>query len=258
MPTLSAILITQDEERNIERCLESIRHLADEIIVVDSGSTDRTHEICMKYNVRWEHHNWAGFSGQKNYADTLATCDWTMSIDADEAPDAQMQAHIEQLKAGGFQDGCAYVMRRLTNYCGSWIRHCGWYPDAKVRIWKTGTAEWRGDVHEGLSYSFTPKEITLRGDLLHYSYYSVGEHAARQQKYYTLAAREAFQKGRRCSMARVVLEPLWTFVRCYIFKGGFLDGHAGYLVCRLSAHYTMMKYATLREMCLRDTESDTK
>ncbi len=248
MNTLSAILITQDEERNIERCLESIKEVADEIIVVDSGSKDRTEEICKRYGIKWEHHDWAGFSEQKNYANGLATGDWIMSIDADEVLDDSMKAHLQKLKRDGFEEGCAYVMKRLTNYCGHWIRHCGWYPDAKVRVWKRGTAVWRGDVHEGLVYQEKPREIVLDGDLLHYSYYTVNEHAARQQKYYTLAAQEAYRKGRRCTMLRVVLEPMWTFVRLYIFKGGFLDGHAGYLVCKLSAHYTMMKYANLREL----------
>lgn len=248
MITLSAVIITQDEERNIERCLASIHDIVDEIIVVDSGSHDRTQEICEQFNTTWVHQDWLGFSEQKNYANSLAHGDWIMSIDADEAPDEMMRNHIKRLKEGLFQPGCAYRMKRLTNYCGSWIKHCGWYPDDKVRIWQRGTAQWQGDVHEGLHYTTPPQEIVLEGDLLHYSYYSVGEHAVRQHKYYTLAAEEAFKNGRRCTMLRVILEPIWTFIRLYLLKGGFLDGHAGFLVCKLSAHYTMMKYAILREL----------
>lgn len=248
MNTLSVIIITHNEERNIGRCLDAVKEIADEIIVVDSGSTDRTQEICLQYKVKWVHHDWEGFSQQKNYADSLASCDWIMSIDADEVPDEQMSAHIMRLKHGAFQHGHAYRMRRLTNFCGHWVHHCGWYPDAKVRIWERGTASWVGDVHEKLSYSKFPQIDSLEGDLLHYSYYSVAEYDVRQVQYYTLAAHEYYAKGRSCTMLRIVLEPLWKFISIYFFKLGFLDGSAGFYISKLSAHYTMMKYALLREL----------
>lgn len=248
MKTLSAVIITQDEERNIQRCIESLKPVADEIVVVDSGSTDRTRSICIDHDVRFFAHNWEGYSAQKNYAETLATGEWILSIDADEALSPQLQQSILSLKQGGFCANKVYELKRLTNFCGSWIHHCGWYPDAKVRLWQKGTARWEGTIHEQISFSHHPQCVTLRGDLYHYSYYTIGELADRQPRYYRLAAQEAYEKGRRCGRTAVVLKPLWTFVRDYLFRGGFLDGSAGFVLCRMNAHYTFMKYATLAEL----------
>ena len=141
-----------------------------------------------------------------------------------------------------------YQFNRLNNFCGSWIHHCGWYPDAKVRLWPTGQAQWQGTIHEELNHSACPTVTTLKGDLLHYSFYSIDEMTLRHRRYYLLAAQAAHHAGRKATMASVVLKPLWAFLRGYVLLGGFLDGHAGYLVCRMNAHYTFMKYATLREM----------
>ena len=248
MTTLSAVIITQNEERNISRCLNSLQGVADEVVVVDSGSTDATKEICLSHGTRFTHHDWQGYSGQKNYADTLATCEWIFSIDADEALSEPLRRSIIQLKAQGLKDGTVYRVNRLTNFCGQWIHHCGWYPDAKVRIWRKGAAHWEGTIHEQLKFTSPVRIVQLKGDLLHYSYYTLDELTSRQAKYYKLAAQEAFQKGKRCSGASLFFKPLWSFLRDYIFNGGFLDGTAGYTVCRMKAHYTFMKYATLQEM----------
>ena len=248
MTRISAIVITQDEERNIGRCLSSLQGIADEIIVVDSGSTDATETICQQFGARFVHHPWAGYSGQKNYADSLASHPWTLSIDADEALSPTLRSTLAQLKEQGLDNGSVYQFNRLNNFCGSWIHHCGWYPDAKVRLWPTGQAQWQGTIHEELNHSACPTVTTLKGDLLHYSFYSIDEMTLRHRRYYLLAAQAAHDAGRKATMAAVVLKPLWAFLRGYVLLGGFLDGHAGYLVCRMNAHYTFMKYATLREM----------
>lgn len=248
MIQISAIVITQNEERNIGRCLQSLQGVADEMIVVDSGSTDDTENICRRMGAHFVSHPWKGYAEQKNFANGLASHPWLLSIDADEALSPTLRDELLQLKASDQLDPqCVYRLRRLTNFCGSWIRHCGWYPDARVRLWPRGTAQWQGDVHEQLAYASHPRVVTLRGDLLHYSYYSLDELARRQPRYYHTAASEMAQRGRRCGMASVVLRPLWTFLRDYLLRLGFLDGAAGFIVCRMNAHYTFMKYATLRE-----------
>lgn len=248
MDRISAIIITQNEGRNIGRCITSLKGVADEVVVVDSGSTDDTENICRELGTTFQHHDWEGYSGQKNYAETLATGSWILSIDADEALSEELRESLLLLKTSEPSSETVYSFCRLTNYCGHWIRHCGWYPDEKVRLWRKGTCEWDGVVHEELKYHRTVKQIRLQGDLLHYSYYSVEEHAARQVKYATLAAQKAHEQGKRSPAGALVVKPLWTFLRGYIFKGGFLDGRAGFVVCRMAAFYTLVKYAILREL----------
>ena len=247
MNKISAIIITQNEERNIGRCIESLQGVADEIIVVDSGSTDGTETICRKAGVHFEHHDWEGYSGQKNYANGLATHSWILSIDADEALSPTLRESLLAWKQEEHPQG-AYRLNRLTNYCGHWIHHCGWYPDPCTRIFPKDAARWDGLVHEKLTFNFQLSTFNLKGDLLHYSYYSVDEHAKRQLHYATLAARKAHEAGKKVGAAGVWLRPKWNFFRNYILKGGFLDGTAGYTVCRMSAYYTFMKYALLRDL----------
>lgn len=247
MEGISAVIITQNEERNIVRCLRSLQGIADEVVVVDSGSTDQTESLCRAAGARFISHPWEGYSAQKNFADSQATQPWTLSLDADEALSSALRQSLLQLKQRGMDRGTAYAFNRLSNYCGSWIKHCGWYPDRKTRLWPTGAAEWDGVVHEELRFASPMKEVTLQGDLLHYTYYTLQEHAERQVRYAALAAQKANARGKRYNALAARLSPLWTFVRNYVFKGGFLDGHAGYQVCRMSAFYTFMKHEMLKE-----------
>ena len=245
--TLSAVIITKNEGRNIGRCLESLQGVADKVIVVDSGSTDGTEEICRRAGVRFEHHDWEGFSGQKNYANSLATGDWILSIDADEALSEELKGCIIAMKNNPPDDSTVFDMNRMTNYCGHWIRHCGWYPDWCCRLWRNGKARWEGIIHEVLVFDGDVKHERMAGDMHHYSYYSVGEHVARIAHYAPLSAEKDFERGKRCGVAAIVLRPVWTFIRSYFIKGGLLDGWAGFTVCRLSAMYTFVKYAELYE-----------
>ena len=248
MDKITAVIITQNEERNIGRCIESLQGVADEVVVVDSGSTDGTEAICRAAGVHFEHHNWAGYSGQKNYANSLATHPWLLSIDADEALSPELRATLLRLKEVGLEKDVAYSVNRLNNYDGQWIHHCGWYPDARVRLWHKGIAEWDGLVHEELRYTVPVRYQKLKGDLLHYSFSSFEDFSRRQTHYASLAARKAHEAGKKTSAIGVWLHPGWTFFRNYILKGGFLDGHNGYIICRMSAFYTFLKYAQLREL----------
>ena len=256
MEKITAVIITQDEERNIGRCLESLEGVVDEVVVVDSGSTDGTEALCRAAGARFVSHAWEGYSGQKNYAGSLATHPWILSIDADEALSPTLRESILALKHSDNSQlsivNSQFSFNRLNNYCGHWIHHCGWYPDRKTRLFRRDMMEWDGTVHEELrpknsQFSILNSQF-LKGDLLHYTYYDVADHAARQIKYATLAAEKAFAQGRRAKRSDLWLKPAWTFLRGYFFRLGFLDGHAEFLVCRMSAFYTFLKYAALLEL----------
>lgn len=256
MERISAVIITQDEERNIARCLESLKGVVDEVVVVDSGSSDRTREICKdheeQFNIfNFQYHPWEGYSGQKNHANKIATYSWILSMDADEALSPTLRESISALRLTDTEPNIVFDMNRLNNYCGHWIRHSGWYPDRKTRLFHRDAVEWDGTVHEVLRQKNPQKPIQshlLAGDLLHYTYYSVADHASRQIKYATLAAEKAFENGKCSHCGDLWFKPAWTFLRNYIFRLGFLDGHAGFLVCRMASFYTFLKYARLKEM----------
>ena len=256
--TITAVIITQNEERNIGRCLRSLQDVVDEIVVVDSGSTDATESICRGAGARFERHSWEGFAGQKNYANSLASCQWILSIDADEALSERLRESIRQLKTAGDETqtgNIVYSFNRIANYCGHWIRHSGWYPDWCCRLWKKDAARWDGVVHEELHFDGEVHHKKLVGDLEHYSYYSVSEHLTRISKYATLGAEQYYERGKRCGAASIVLRPLWNFIRNYFLKGGILDGWAGFTICRITAMYTMVKYAELYRLCHKTVDS---
>lgn len=244
--TLSVVIITFNEERNIARCLNSIEGLADEIIVVDSHSTDKTEEICRNFGVRFFSRDWEGYAAAKNFGNAKAQSNYILSLDADEALSEELRNAIRGEKERGFSG--AYAFNRLTNYCGQWIKHSGWYPDRKTRIWPTNRATWEGElVHEVLKIEQMPVKI-LKGDLLHYSYYSQEEHEKQIEKYTDFSARKAYNRGAKSSYFKIFYKTVFKFLRDYIFKLGFLDGSAGFTICRLSARAKYLKYAKLRKL----------
>jgi len=243
---LSAVIITFNEERNIGRCLTSLEGVADEIVVVDSLSSDKTREICESFEVKFFTEKWRGYSEQKNYANSLAVNDWVLSVDADEAVSEDLKLSILKWKSSE-KPGFARF-NRLTNYCGQWIRHCGWYPDTKLRIFDKRQAHWQGDVHERLKFDNNIKVEFLNGDLLHYSYYSVDEHVAQTNKFSTLAARELVKKGKEILFFKILVSPAAKFLRKYFLNLGFLDGYYGYFICRMAALQTFLKYFKARQM----------
>lgn len=248
MNKISAVIITLNEERNIRRCLESLVPVVDEVVVVDSFSDDATKEICSEFQVNFFSHPWEGYVATKNYANNLASNDLILSIDADEALSEQLAASIKKVKSGSIE-GKVFSMNRLMNYCGQWIRHCGWYPDTKVRIFDRRTAQWSGKkVHETLVYPSHYQEIHLEGDLLHYSFYTPEEHRLQMEKFALLSAEEMVENGKHPNKLTACLHTGWKFLRDYLFKGGFLEGKNGWTICKTNAYGVWYKYLKAREL----------
>jgi len=251
MEKLSVVIITFNEEKNIERCLKSVQSIADEIVVLDSFSTDKTKEICESFGVRFSAHKFDGHIQQKNRALALASNEWVLSLDADEAPDEELLNSIKQALENPTSE--AYYFNRLTNYLGKWIRHSGWYPDQKLRLLKKSKGKWAGiNPHDKIEMLDGIKPQYLKGELLHYSYYSIEQHIDQINKFTTIGAFEAHKKGRKSNMAIASIKSFWKFVRDYFFKLGILDGYYGFVICSLSAWATFNKYLKLRELIKTD------
>ena len=244
---ITATIITFNEERNIERCIRSVEGVADEVIVLDSLSTDRTAEICQSLGVRFESRAWEGYSESKNYLNSLVITDYILSLDADEALDDELKSAV--LKAKADPTPQIYSVNRLTNYCGKWIKHSGWYPDVKVRLFPKEGSYWDGAiVHEELIYPKELKEVQLDGHLEHYSYYSFEDHRTRADKYSSLTAQKMHKAGKKASILKPYLSALGRFVSMYLLKAGFLDGRMGFKIAQISAQSNVFKYKELRRL----------
>jgi glycosyltransferase involved in cell wall biosynthesis len=245
---ITATIITYNEERNIARAMESLR-CCDEIVVVDSGSSDRTAEIAQKLGARVIESPWGGYARQKNYAAECAGNDWILSVDADEALSEALEGEIWQIKKSGPRFD-AYTMPRMAQYLGRWILHSGWYPDRKVRLYHRGKAEWVGEyVHESVVVRGTVGH--LESDLLHFTCTSLSEHLKSMDRYTTLAAEQLVSQNRRIGYRQLVLDPAWTFIRTYIFQRGFQDGIEGLTIAWMAALYNFVKYAKAHNMAPR-------
>lgn len=243
---LTGVIITFNEERNIDRCLNSLRKVCEEIIVLDSFSTDRTEEICRNHQVTFVQHAFDGHIQQKNRALSLAQTEWVLSLDADEALSPELEAAILSIKKEPNAD--AYSFNRLTNYCGHWVKYCGWYPDTKTRLVRKDLAEWQGvNPHDRLELIKQGVLKHLPGDLLHYSYYTKEDHYKQIHFFGNIAANELFLKGKSVSIYMLFLKVLNQFVKSFFIKRGFLDGKAGFLISIRSAYATYVKYALLRK-----------
>lgn len=244
---LTATIITLNEARNIERCIDALKPIADEIIVLDSFSTDATAEICKSKGVRFEQRKWEGYTATKNHLNGLASHPYIFSIDADEAPDENLQEAIAKQKKESFSG--VYEVNRLTNYCGKWIYNSGWYPDYKIRIFPKEGCYWEGEyVHESLFIPENLKKHSLSGHLLHYSYYSYEEHKERADHYSKLTAQKMHAQGRKASVLKPYLSGLGRFLAMYLFKKGFLDGKMGWKIASISAASNVFKYKELRRL----------
>jgi len=246
MDKLSAVIITYNEERNIGKCLDSVKNIADEIVVVDSYSSDKTEEICKSYGVRFFQRVWDNYSAQKNYANSLASFDYVLSIDADEVLSEELEKSIVYQKQVGFEG--YYTVNRVNNYLGKKIYHCGWYPDKKIRIWSRVDGFWTGVIHEKIEFKIRVKACQLNGDLIHNSYTGIENHLQITNKYTTLIAQEYFKKDKKSSSFKLVFSPIFGFFRDYIFKQGFRDGWRGVIICMIAAYSTFLKYAKLKEL----------
>lgn len=246
MQTLAVVIITLNEERNIRRCLTSIRDLADEIIVLDAFSTDETAAICAELGVQFHQRAWEGYSASKNYLNSLATSDYILSLDADEALSEDLYKELFAIKQKGF-DG-TYSVNRMTNYLGKWIKHSGWFPDIKPRLFPRAGSYWSGEyVHEELVTPSSEEQV-LKGILEHYSYYSYADHRARADKYSYLTAQKFHAAGKKVGPLKPLISAIGRFVAMYIIKLGFLDGWAGFKIAQISAQSNVVKYQELRRL----------
>jgi glycosyltransferase involved in cell wall biosynthesis len=256
MTPLSLVIITYNEENNIARCIGSVGNLADEIVVVDSYSTDKTEAICRQYGAKFIRHIFEGHIQQKNYAITQATYPHILSLDADEALSDELRNSIYQVKQNWTHDG--YYFNRLTNYCGKWIRHSGWYPDRKLRLFDSRKGRWTGlNPHDRYELEKGSTLEYLNGDLLHYSFNTIQEHVEQTNKFSEIGAKALFDKGKRSNTLKILVKSAAKFIRSYLLKRGFQDGYYGYVICRMAAFSSFIKYAKLKELQKRYNVEDS-
>lgn len=249
MPKISAVIITYNEEQFIEKCLASLDGVADEIVVVDSFSTDGTEEICKKYNVKFIKHPFEGFRDQKNYALQQATHKNILSLDADEALSDRLRESILAIKDKWNFD--AYRVNRRNNYCGTWIKHSEWYPDRQLRLFYTDHGSWGElNLHEKFMMSNGATIGKLEGDLLHWPFTSLEDHTDKMDRYAEIGAEEFHKVGKKAYFFTPYVHFIWGFIRSYIINGGILDGRNGYLICSLYAKSALKKYKILRQLNL--------
>lgn len=239
--SLSVIVITRNEEASIRRCLESVKW-ADEIIVLDSGSTDGTVAICREYTSGVHQTDWPGFGPQKNRALDYATREWILALDADEWITPASRAEIAGAMAR--TDVAAFRLPRLSSFCGRFMRHSGWWPDHVVRLFRRGAARFSADaVHERVIVD--GRTGTLREPLMHETFVDLDELLAKMNNYSTLSAQDMQREGKRAGLPTAVARATWAFVRTYFLRGGFLDGREGFMLAVATAEGTYYRYAKL-------------
>lgn len=246
MSSVSVIVITHNEEENIRECLESVRW-ADEIIVVDSYSTDNTVPYARKYTRKIFKQRWDGFGKTKNFALSKAKGEWVLSLDADERVTPELAHEIQQVVRTNDSAYSAFSVPRKAFFLGRWIKHCGWYPGRVVRLFKRTAARFtETQVHESVHVSGSIGQ--LRNNILHYTDPNLHHYFEKYNRYTSLAANDMAARGDRFSLGRLLFRPAWTFFRMYVLRAGFLDGLEGFILCRLSASYVFTKYAKLWEI----------
>lgn len=246
MIKLSAAIITYNEEKNIQRCIESLLPVVDEIVVIDSLSDDRTVQIAESLGAKVIPQKFLGHIQQKNLAIEKTSHEFVLSLDADEVLTPELQQSILDIKKSW--EGEGYSFNRMTNYCGKWIKTCGWYPDVKLRLFEKGKGEWQGlNPHDEFRlFNSTPKH--LKGDLLHYSFYTVDQHLKQIDYFSTIGAQALFDKAAKGSFVKMYLNPIAMFLKSYFIKLGFLDGKYGFLISWYSAGEKYKKYSKLRKL----------
>lgn len=242
---ISATIICLNEEKKIRTCLNSL-DWADEIVIVDSGSTDATLDICAEYTENIYHRKFDNYIRQKNHAATRASNDWIFNIDADEKVSAELRDALLRIKAENMDEKNAVAVKRLTRYCGGWIRHCGWYPGWQTRLYNRKACEWKGDlIHEHLAVPGAVRRIDA--DLLHYSFDSISDHYRTADRFTRMGARELNAAGVKKGLFHILLRAGYTFFRVYVLKKGFRDGWRGFSIAGFSAFSVFTKYVRVRE-----------
>jgi glycosyltransferase involved in cell wall biosynthesis len=242
---ISACVVAFNEERNLSRALQSLEGIADEIVLVDSGSTDRTLEIARDHRASIFSRPFTNHADQKNYAASLAKNDWIFLLDADEELSKELRKSLLAWKQSAPRF-FVYEMARLTHYLGSWIRHSRWYPDYQRRLYRRDKANFSGMIHSALR--FEGQAGSLRGDLLHYTMSTFAEHEAKVERYTTVMAGELYAQGRRNWRAAMWFATPWSWFQNYILYAGFLDGYQGRLIARMAARSTRLKFAKLGQL----------
>ncbi|GCC52396.1 hypothetical protein SanaruYs_26330 [Chryseotalea sanaruensis] len=244
---ISAVIITLNEEKNIERCINSLQGIVDEIVVWDSNSTDRTKEICEHLGAIVYQADWEGYSIAKNKANELTTGDYILSIDADEELSPELRSNLLKIKPSIRED--AYIFTRINNYCGTWIKYSGWYPEYKIRLFKKGNAIWVGEIHEQLEFTIKPNQLVVTGNLLHYSILSLEHHVQKIFLYSKLTALKDFQNGVKPSILfHGIAKPSFHFFKNFILQRGFLDGYKGFVIARMASFERFLRYVKLKEL----------
>jgi glycosyltransferase involved in cell wall biosynthesis len=245
MNRLSVCLVAQNEEDNLPRALQSVIGIADEIILVDGGSADRTQEIAREQGAKVYFRAFTNHADQKNYAASQASYDWIFLLDADEELSEGLKNSVRKWKEQT-PEFAVYEMSRLTSYLGGWIHHSRWYPDWQRRIYRRDKASFTGAIHSALR--FEGKIGRLRGNLLHYTIRTFPEHEAKLEKYTTAIAKEMFDQGKRRWRAAMWLATPWTWVRHYFLAAGFLDGYRGALIAQMAARGVRLKFQKLGKL----------
>lgn len=244
MEKLSVTIITLNEEDYIRDALESIKW-ADEIVVVDSGSTDKTLDICREYTDKVYSNKWPGFVAQKNFATDKASHRWILSIDADERVTAKLAEEIRGQLSSPQAD--AYYFPRRVFYLGRWINYSGWYPDFKVRLFDRKKCRWEGKyIHESVKVNGHTEYF--KADLAHYTYKDISHHVRTMNSFTSISAREYYEKGKSCGLSNILFRPPFTFMKKYILKQGFRDGLPGFIIAVSTAYYVFLKYVKLWEL----------
>ncbi|WP_282031486.1 glycosyltransferase family 2 protein [Winogradskyella eximia] len=248
MLKLSGVIITFNEERNIEQCLHSLVNVVDEIIVVDSFSTDNTKAICKRFDVKFIEQKFLGYIEQKNFALTQASYDHIVSLDGDESLSKTLQKSIIDLKSNWKFDG--YFANRFNNFCGQWIKHSDWYPNKKLRVFDRRCAEWKGiNPHDNVQlHNVKAKSGHLKGDILHKTYQTYSEFNQKTEYFSTIAAKAYYDLGKKAPIWKIIWNPTWAFFKTYFLRLGILDGFNGYVIAVQTANITFLKYSKLREL----------
>jgi len=240
MKSISIIIITFNEESNIKRCLDSLEGVSDDILVIDSGSTDKTKQICDKYDLRFITNKFEDYSSQKNFGNKLAKNNFILSIDADECLSKELKQSILSINFDD-KENRAYTMNRLNHHSGKPIKYGGWYPDKKLRIWNKNYGKWEGIIHEWTDFSIFPTKYHLEGDILHYTYNSREEHKKQARKFASLNAQSDHSKNIKINYFYLLMSPLFRFITTYFFKFGFLDGSIGFFIAKTTANATFLR-----------------
>jgi glycosyltransferase involved in cell wall biosynthesis len=245
MNRLSACIVTLNEEQNLPRALASVAGIVDEIVIVDSGSADRTEEIAREYGATFLFRPWTNYAEQKNFAASSAANDWVFSMDADEELSSPLQTSLLNWKKCS-PESTVYEVARKTFYLGAWIEHSGWYPDFQRRLYMRDDAQFSGIIHESLQ--FHGKPARLSGDLLHYTVRSFAEHENKVDRYTTLAAQQMFAQGQRSYRAALWFAIPWSWFQNFVLRGGFMDGFRGALIAKMAARSVRLKYSKLGKL----------